>query len=658
MCGIAGAIDLLGQRPFPEATLHAMADAIFHRGPDEDGYLHAPGVHLANRRLSIVGLFDGKQPIANEDGSIQVVFNGELFDYPEKRAALERSGHVFRTHCDTELFPHLWEEYQEGMFEHLRGQFAVALWDARRQRLILGRDRLGICPLYWTRHDNWLLFGSEIKAILASGMVPVRADLRGINHLFTFFSVPGPTTCFQGISSLLPGHYLDITATPSGQRQVRDRVYWQLDFPDRGQEEDGDEKTLVDRFEQVLLAATDKRLRADVPVVSYLSGGVDSSIVVALASKVIGRPVPTFTIQIDDPLLDETSEAGQVARHIGAQPTVVKVGAQETLATYPRLVTAAESPVIDTSCAALLLLAQEVHAKGYKVALTGEGSDEWLAGYPWFKVHKLLSWLDGIPGLPLSQGVRRLFLKLSGSPTFPRETVRRTLELVGGPNPWLDIYGLVSTSKLRFFGPALRELMLDNNPYADLELPAQRMTRWHPLNRGLYLAGRIHLPGLLLNAKGDRIAMHSSVEARYPFLDEDVVAFLAGVHPRWKLKGFREKYLLRRLCERYLPKEVAWRRKAMFRAPFDSFHIEPAPMWVEQLLSPESVRKTGYFDVAAVQHWRAAFKTLKPGSTIRTSIEMGLSGVLSTQLWHHIYLGDNLADLPRADAGAEKFALA
>lgn len=646
MCGIAGAIDLAGRRLVQPHVLHAMADAIVHRGPDEDGYFQDAGISLANRRLSIVGLFDGKQPISNEDGSISVVFNGELFDYPEQRQKLEAKGHRFRTHCDTELFPHLWEEYGDDMFAHLHGQYAVALWDSRQERLILARDRFGVCPLYWSRQGDWLLFGSEIKAILASGMVSASPDLRGINHVFTFFAMPGPVTCFKDIALLLPGHFLDIRADAQGRRTVQDRIHWQIDFPDAGQEERNDPKAFVDEFERLMLASTERRLRADVPVVSYLSGGVDSSLIVALASKIRGTPIPTFTIRIDDPRLDETNEAGIVSRHLGCEPTVVNFGADEVLKTYPRLVRAAESPVIDTSCAALLLLAQEVHRQGYKVALSGDGADEWLAGYPWYKVHKLLGWLDFIPGLPLSDRVRRLFLKWGGSPVFPPEVVQRARDAVGGPNPWLDIYGLVSLSKLRFFGPELREVMAHHIPYSDIGFNLDRARQWHPLNRALYVGARIHLPGLQMHAKGDRIGMHNSIETRYPFLDDDIFAFLARIDPRMKMKGFGDKHILRLLAERYLPKQIAWRRKAMFRAPFDSFHSDRPPAFVEQLFSPESLRKSGYFDVESVLHWRKAFKDMRANSTQRLSVEMGLAGVLSTQLWHQIFIDGTLAEAP------------
>jgi asparagine synthase (glutamine-hydrolysing) len=629
-----------------------MANALVHRGPDEDGYLERPGLGLASRRLSIIGLADGRQPISNEDQTVTVVYNGELFDYREMRADLEARGHRFATHCDTEVIPHLWEEFAEGMFERLRGQFALALWDQRCQRLILARDRFGICPLHWTRQatpgGEWLLFASEIKGLLASGLVEPRADLRGINQVFTFFALPGPSTCFQGVQTLLPGHYLTIQlGQPGESAKVTDRVFWEIDFPDRGDEDPGrDAKQLVDEFEAVLLRAVERRLRADVPVVSYLSGGVDSSIVVALACHVRGEPIPTFTIQIQDPKLDETSEAAQVAAHVGSTPVVVGCGAEQVLNTYPRLIQAAEGPVTDTSCTALLLLAREVHAQGYKVAQTGEGSDEWLAGYPWYKVHRLLGLLDFIPAVPLSQLARRAYLRLTGAPRFAWSLARRTQQTIGGKNAWTDIYGLMSLSKLRFYSPWMYESLKDHFPYEDLKPNVARIRRWHPLNRSLYLGARIHLPGLLLNAKGDRVAMNSSVETRYPFLDEDVFAFLARLHPRWKLRRLQDKYLLRLLAERWLPRSIAWRPKAMFMAPFDSFHGERVPAFVDQLLSEESLRKTRYFEPAAVQHWRRGFRTLRSGSPQRASVEMGLVGVVATQLWHHTFIDASLADLP------------
>ena len=310
---------------------------------------------------------------------------------------------------------------------------------------------------------------------------------------------------------------------------------------------------------------------------------------VALAARIRGQSIPTFTISIQDPALNERREADLVARHVGAEPVVVPCGRQEVLKTYPALIRAAEGPVIDTACAALLMLAHEVHAQGYKVALTGEGADEWLAGYPWYKVHRLVGLLDFIPGLKLSPLCRRAYLRLSGAPRFPWSLACRNQEAVGGPNAWLDIYGLMSMSKLRLFSPQMLELCLEDIPYEHLGLNLDRARRWHPLNRSLYIGARVMLPGLLLNAKGDRVAMNS---------------------------------------------------------PFDSFSLNNPPPFVDQLLSVESLRQTGYFDPEAVNHWRRAYEQMRAGSAQRISIEMGLAGVFSTQLWHQIFIDSSLADLP------------
>jgi asparagine synthase (glutamine-hydrolysing) len=659
MCGIAGILDLAGNRAVANGIIQKMTQALIHRGPDEEGYFQRPGVALGSRRLSIVGLADGQQPVFNEDRSVSAVFNGEFFDYLEKRAELEARGHRLVTHCDTEIIPHLWEESQEGLFERLRGQFALALWDERRHRLVLGRDRFGICPLYWTRQGEWLLFASEIKALLASGLVPVRPDLRGIDHIFTFAALPGPITCFEGVQLLPPGHSLQVIPG-IGHRvasEISERAYWEMDFPNSGDEDrGGDSRALVDRFEQIMLQSVEKRLRADVPVGAYLSGGVDSGLITALACHFKGPAVNTYTIRVDVPELDELDAANLVARHIGTKPPVVQeFGASEMLDTYPQLIQAAEAPVIDTSCAALLQLAHRVHACGQKVVLTGEGADEWLIGYPWYKGAKILGFLDLLPGLPMCDLARRTFFRLHRVPQYSPDFRRRVEESIGGPNAWIDAYGLLGLSKLRFYAAPMREVLEKFNPWIDLQIPLERAKRWHPLNRGVWVAARVTLAGHLLQAKGDRVAMHSSVEVRYPFLDEEVFDFLARLHPRWKLRGFRDKHLLRLLAKRWLPPSIYRRAKAIFRAPLDSFHIEPEPRFVTQLLSEESLRHTGYFDVAAVHHWRRAFRQMRTGSLPRLSVEMGLTAVVATQLWHHLFISGNLAELTTAAGNVTRF---
>ena len=482
-------------------------------------------------------------------------------------------------------------------------------------------------------------------------MVPARPDLRGIDHIFTFSALPGPTTCFEGVQLLPPGHFLQIIhGTGRGARAaIGERAYWQMDFPDRGDENrGGDPRALVDRFEKIMLQAVEKRLRADVPVGAYLSGGVDSSMITALACYLKGPAINTYTVRVDAPELDELDAANLVARHIGTKPPVVQeFGAADVLKTYPQLIQAAEAPVIDTSCAALLQLAHRVHACGQKVVLTGEGADEWLAGYPWYKGGQSA----GISGFrcPDCRSAIAHAAPIFGCArchnTLPNfDAVWRNPSAV--PNAWIDAYGLLGLSKLRFYAAPMREVLEKSNPWADLQIPLERAKRWHPLNRGIWVAARVTLAGHLLQAKGDRVSMHSSVEVRYPFLDEEVFNFLADLHPHWKLRGFRDKHLLRLLAERWLPPSVYRRRKVIFRAPLDSFHIEPEPEFVSQLLSEESLRRTGYFDIAAVHHWRQAFRQMPAGSLPRLSVEMGLTAVVSTQLWHHLYIGGNLAELP------------
>ncbi len=655
MCGIAGIADLSGGKSVPAGSLRRMADTLVHRGPDDQGYLESPGLALASRRLSIIGLADGHQPISNEDSSITAVFNGELFDYPHLKNTLQAKGHRFATHCDTELIPHLWEEHQEQMFERLRGQFAIAIYDQRRRQLVLARDRFGICPLYWSRqtspNGDWLLFASEIKALLASGMVAARPDLRGIDQVFHFFAAPGPATCFEGVQLLQSGRYLTIDMSDRSDRtRVQQRVYWEMDFPDRGHEEDSDDESrLVGRLEQLALTAVERRLQADVPVVCYLSGGIDSSLVVAIAAQRRGTPTPTFTVQVTTPGLDETEQARIVARHVGSNPIVVPVGEADVVRTYPELIRVAEAPVIDTASAASLLLAREVHRRGYKVALAGEGPDEWLAGYPWHKAHRVLDALDIIPGRRLSGAVRRLLGRAMGIPAAAATRVHDIYESLGHHSAFHDVYGLMTSSRFIFFNEDTLAALRDHNPYLELEPRLERMRRWHTLNQSAYWAARIHLPGHLLSLKGDRVAMSSSVETRYPYLDEDVVAFLSALHPRWKMRGLRDKYILRLLGERYLPAEIAWRRKAMFLAPMDSFLTVPggaAARYVDELLSEESLRKSGWFDVNQVHFWRDRIRDGKLSVLQRRLVHLGMVGVITSQLWYHCFIDGSLADLP------------
>ena len=640
MCGIAGALDLTGTREFPAPRLRAMTAAIAHRGPDDEHHHREPGLALGARRLSIVDLAGGRQPMANEDRSVWVAFNGELFDYPELRKTLLARGHHLATRCDTEAWVHLYEDHGTATFEHARGQFAVSLWDRARRTLLLGRDRVGICPLYYAQADGWLLWGSEVKALLASGLVEARPDPAGVDHFFHFFCAGTTRTFFEGVKSLPPGHFLEAR---DGRIEVRQ--YWDLDFPDAGQERRlADPSPLIDELEGLLGKAVERRLRGDVPVVSYLSGGLDSTVVLGLVAKRRAGAVPSFTIGLDRAGPDERSQATESAEALGSHLTTVTMDRGAIAGAYPELIRAAEGPVLDTSCACLLRLAEAVHGQGYKVALTGEGADEALAGYAWFKGQKIRNAFVSRFGLKFPMMLRRMILRsIGGAPgRWPSRTPIAGLRMAQQ-----ELYDLLGQSRSLLFADSMWDRLGDHSAYDDLDITNDRIARWAPLNQSLYVGYKVMLAGLLLHGKGDRVAMNSSVETRYPFLDEDVVDFCASIAPEYKLKGMTDKWLLRQVAARTLPPRIANRPKTMFRASMSGTFLGAGrPAWVDQLLSPESLRATGFFDpgmIAAARKSRASF----PRITARQlGLDMGLTCVISTQLWHHIYCGGGLCDLP------------
>jgi asparagine synthase (glutamine-hydrolysing) len=611
-----------------------MGKALERRGPDHQGILSEPGWGLVSRRLAIVGLKAGNQPLWNEDQQLVAICNGEFFDYPEVSQKLRGLGHQFSSDSDCEILLHLWEEYGLDFVEHLRGQFALALIDRQARRLILVRDRMGICPLYYAVRQGWLFFASEIKALLATEMVEAEMDPLGLDHVFTFFAMSTRRTMFAGVSSLLPGHFLHA----HGQAWSEQR-YWDLDFPDQGQEVSHPEA--ASQLDQILRKAVALRLRAEVPVVSYLSGGVDSSLIATLASQYLGRPIPTYSIRIPHPKLDESERALLTARKIGSQTKFIECGNPEIAATYPALIRAAECPVIDTSSAAIYRLAAAVHADGYRVTLTGEGADEALAGYPWFKIHKALSNLEK---LGLASFCRRLLLTRAhpDSPNWPH--FARRYEQMGGFHATSDLYAACSLSGSRVYSQGFLEQLQGRTACDDLVLNLERMKLWHPLNRSLYLGYKVMLVGLLMTHKGDRPAMANSVESRFPFLDEEVVAFCASLPPQLKLKGlFRDKHLLREVARKYLPAGIAERPKHIFRAPYAGSFLHPQPAYVGQLLSPESLHRTGYFCPKKVAQCQAAVQGANP--ITRARHEFSFVAVLVTQIWHHLFLGGQLCDL-------------
>jgi asparagine synthase (glutamine-hydrolysing) len=641
MCGIVGAFDLVGRRDFPQDQLLRMTGAIAHRGPDDERIHLEPGLALGVRRLAIIDRDGGAQPVANETRDVWVTFEGELYDHATIRAGLIKRGHRLSTQCDTEIWAHNYEELGEKVFRDARGQFSVAIWDRTRRMLLLARDRVGIGPLFYAKHDGWLIWSSEIKGILASGLISPRPDPRGIDHVFNFFCMPSERTCFLGIRQIAPGNYL--RARPDN---ISLHQYWDLEFPDSGCErrfEDADQAAL--ELEELLRAAVRRRLVSEVPVSCYLSGGLDSTILLALACQESGRPLPSLTIGLDHAgPTDERHKAAQSALFFGSKNTVVNITQDDIVSTYPRLIEASEGPMIDTSAACMFHLAKANRAAGNVVALSGEGADEALAGYIWYKKprpSRIQEWLNR----PLERIVRQVTLSgLIGGPNSHRPGFRATRGLRFDQQLSWEIMG---QSREHLYSSEMWHELGDWSAYDEITLPLDKLKRWHPLNQSLYVGYKVHLAGLLLSGKGDRTLRTASTEGRYPFLDEQVTDFCAQLPPEYKVRGLTDKWLLRRVASKVAPKQIRTRRKEMFRATMSPAFLQPdRPIWVDQLLSSESLQATGFFDAEGVRLARRMQLSKSRYSLSRFSLDAGLAGVISTQLWHHLYCGGGLADLP------------
>lgn len=639
MCGIAGAIDLTGRRPFPRARVMAMTRSLAHRGPDDEQAHLEDGLALGARRLAFIDVAHGRQPMANENGTVWVAQEGELYEYPELRGDLIARGHVLKTRCDTEAWVHLYEDFGEDIFQHTRGQYAVSLWDRNTRTLLLGRDRAGIAPLFYAEADGWLLWASEIKALFASGLVAAKADRRGLDFFFNFFAISGARTCFEGVRQLAPGHYLRVR---DGELALR--RYADIDYPDEGAERhDLTAAAAAEELEMLLRDAIRRRLVGEAEVGTYLSGGLDSTTILGLSSQENGAPLQSFTISLDrSGPADEGAKARESADLIGSHLTTVRMTAEDICGAFPELMRAAESPILDTSCACMIRLAQAVRPAGCKTTLTGEGADEALAGYVWFKVDSA----GVFPNRPIYRGLRDLFFgPIAGGdsgklPPFAAIDGMRTAQQI--------TYEMMGHSRNWLYSPGMWRTLEDYSPYDELGLDTARMRRWHPLNRSLYVANKVMLAGMLLAAKGDRPIRSASIEGRFPFLDERVVDFCAQLPPKFKLHGLTDKWLLREVARKTLPAPIANRRKTMFRANLSSLFLGAhGPPWVDQLLTEESLARTGYFDHAAVQRVRGLLDGMKWNPFRRTVLDMGLTGVITTQLWHHTFLGGGLADLPQ-----------
>jgi len=655
MCGIAGSVALADGAPPPSLEdLQAMVGALRHRGPDEFGLYRDTHAALGHARLSIIDLATGQQPLCNEDGSLWVVFNGEIFNYLELRDELLALGHSFRTRSDTEVIVHAWEAWGARAFERFNGQFAIALWDAGRRRLALARDRLGVRPLYLCEHAGRLWFASEVKAIFAGDpTIPRALDPAGLAETFTFWSPVAPQTVFQGVTELEPGH-----ARVVSRDGVEDRAFWEPRFPVAGR--GAFPGSLPEAAEEVRARLEEavrlRMLRADVPVGSYLSGGLDSSLIAALGRKVKGEKFLTFSLRFADAEYDETSFQREVAARIESDHHEVLVRREDIAEAFPAVVFHAERPLLRTAPAPLFLLSRLVRESGIKVVLTGEGADEMFAGYDLFKEGKVRRFWGRQPASTLRPRLLdRLYPYLARSPVAQQALAR---EFFGrGREGWAEP---AFAHRIRWQGAAALQRLFHpdfQRRARSLDVVARQLARlpapfreWSFLAQDQYLEVRTLLGAYLLSAQGDRMLMAHSVEGRFPFLDPTVVELANALPAAYKLRVLDEKHVLKRAAAGLVPEAILRRPKQPYRAPDAlSFVGEGRPDWIEEVLGRPAVAEAGVFDPGAVERLWAKCRATGGAEQFSNADNMALVGALSTGLLDR----QLIRPAPRREAPAE-----
>jgi len=646
MCGIAGIAGLSpGAAAPPREALIRMASALFHRGPDELGVYRDDRVGFAHARLSIIDLSTGQQPMADEGDTTWIVFNGEIFNYVELREELVALGHHFRTKSDTEVIVHAYRAWGDAAFERMNGQWAVALWDSVARRLVLSRDRVGICPLHLCEHGGHLYFASEVKAIFAANAdIPRAFDPVGIDQTFTFWTIVPPQGVFRGVTELEPGH---VRTYENGT--MRDHAYWTPRYPVLPDARDQFRGSLEDAVNEVRRAIEDaaslRMLRADVPVGSYLSGGLDSSLVAALGRRFAGDSFQTFSLRFDDAEYDETGFQRLMVNVVGGEHHEVVVSRSDIASVFPEVIYHTERPILRTAPAPLFLLSRLVRDHGIKVVLTGEGADEMFAGYDLFREGKVRRFWGRQPASTLRPRLlERLYPYLARSPVSQQAMARqffgRNLAAHEAPGFAHDTRWHTTGALKRLLSKDMRAGAAGRDVVGELlaNLPAE-FSRWSPLAQDQYLEIHTLLSGYLLSSQGDRMLMAHSVEGRFPFLDKNVVALADSLPPAYKLRVLDEKHVVKRAAEGVVPRGILARKKQPYRAPDAlSFIAEDAPGYIDEALSEPALRDANVFEPQPVMQLLRKCRARGRDGQFSNADNMALVGVLSTQLLHRQFV--------------------
>ena len=607
MCGITGILQLEQDQHVNPEIISDMTRCLLHRGPDDQDQYITEKVALGFTRLSIIDLSGGQQPMFSQDGQVVMICNGEIYNYKELRQQMSAKGYTFKTNCDVEVILPLYQEYGADFLTRLNGQFAIALYDTSKERLLLARDHVGIAPLFYTVHEGQLLFGSEIKAILAHPELKTQINPTGLDQILTFPGMVSPVTMFKGIHALKPGHFL-----LADRASVQSHEYWDLDYPTTTQPID--EESCIDQLEEQLQKAVEYRLNADVPVGFYLSGGLDSSLIAAMIHQLdSGKQRHSFSVNFDQKNIDERQFQQMMVQQVGSQHHEAAFSDIALEKALKKAVWHAESPLKETYNVCSLALSESVRQQGVKVVLTGEGADEIFGGYLGYR-------LDGQRS------------DLFGEDLYDPEVM---LENELRSELWTDEQFIYEKNYLQFqetktalYHPDLRNQFDDFNALKPGFVNRDKLLCRDAFQKRSYLDFKLRISDHLVADHGDRVGYANSVEARYPFLDVNLIEWAARIPSGMKVKNLAEKYILKRCAERYVPREIINREKFSFVAPGSAALMTQYPELMQDLLSYDRIKRQGYFDPDTVERLKTIYQ--QPGFNLNQTFETDLLMVVIT----------------------------
>lgn len=640
MCGITGCFFKTKNKQPDRNLFNKTIHTLRHRGPDDYGIYVDDQVGLAQSRLSIIDLSGGKQPIHNEDKSIWVIFNGEIFNYIELADLLEKKGHKFYTKSDTEVIVHAYEEYGLDFVKHFNGQFAIALWDTKKREMILTRDRVGIRPLFYSvRPNGSVIFGSEMKAIFAYPGVEPEIDPAGINQVFSIWVNIPPHTPFKNISELPPGNLLRIS-----ENNISQVEYWKLEYPDQNGYEERPLQYYISGVQELLYEAVTRRLRADVPVASYLSGGIDSSVISALVKKYHNNDLITFSVAFAENDYDERPYQMEMVNYLKTDHRMVEATNEKIGNAFSDVVYYAEKPTIRTAPAPLFILSRLVRENNIKVVLTGEGADEVFGGYNIFKEDKIRRFWAKYPDSQmrpqLLSALYPYILRGQGqAKSFWQSFFKRGLTEVDDPYYSHRIrWNNTSQIKAYFKNEFKNQFDDQTQVYGELDSYIDPdIKRWHPMCRAQYLEMKLFMSGYLLSTQGDRMMMGNSVEGRFPFLDHTVIEFVNKIPPHLKINVLNEKFLLKKTYEELVPQSIIKRAKQPYRAPINKVFLNGYQGNIaKELLQPENLDNLPFFESKRVSNLLAKMERSNGNTSARD--DMALVAISSLQLLHHHFI--------------------